>query len=223
VISIDRIHGPNGPWRTIHRHYLSQTLAISMTNLGLICRNVAPWPYRGRTTVMRRSLRGTIATALVLALLPLAAVLMTAGSAGAATWQPRVDPDVNANRHLTEFEDRVLAGINERRTNHGKRRIRLFQSCLDGFSEDWSRYLARTGRFEHRNQNKVLDSCHQTWVGENLARGERMRPRDVVRAWWRSPGHRAIMMKSRANRAGVSVTRADNGVLYAVLNLGDVS
>lgn len=162
-----------------------------------------------------------LAVLLGLLLVPLGAVVLIPSAAAGSTWGIDVDRNVNAIADLEEFEDRVLAGINQRRVRHGKRRIRLFESCLDGLSERWSRRLARNGRMVHRDQDDVADRCDMPWVGENIVRGHSLRPRTAVRAWWRSPGHRAVMMKARANRAGLGVSRAEDGGFVVVLNLGD--
>jgi uncharacterized protein YkwD len=165
--------------------------------------------------------RRPLAAALVLALLPLVAVWLTAAPASTATWRPVVNSSVDPERNLDEFEDRVLVQLNKRRAGRDLRRVKVFETCLDGMSERWGKHLAETGDFYHRDQGKVLDRCDLSWAGENLARGESMTPRAVVRAWWASPGHRAIMLKPRATRAGLAVKRLEDGRLVAVLNLGD--
>ncbi len=43
----------------------------------------------------------------------------------------------------------------------------------------------------------------------------------MVRAWMRSPGHRAVLMKPRANLAGVAIRRDAQGRVVGVVNLGD--
>lgn len=168
----------------------------------------------------RGVVRRPLAVLLMLALLPLAAAL-SAAPASAALWRPVVNSSVDPSRNLNEFEDRVLVKVNQRRANRGLRPVRVFETCLDGMSERWGKHLASTGRFHHRDQGKVLSRCDLSWAGENLARGESMSPGDVVRAWWASPGHRALMLKPRATRAGLGVKRLDDGRPVAVLNLGD--
>ena len=162
-----------------------------------------------------------LAMLLGLLLVPLGAVVLVPSAATGSTWGVDVNPKVSATQDLEEFEDRILAGINPRRVRHGKRRIRLFESCLDGLSERWSRRLARTGQLVHRDQDGVAEKCDMPWVGENIVRGYSLRPRTAVRAWWRSPGHRAVMMKARANRAGLGVSRTEDGGYVVVLNVGD--
>lgn len=170
---------------------------------------------------MTLPLRRPLAALAALILLPMALTWLAASPASTATWRPVVQPDVNPKRHLAEYEDRVLVQVNKRRARRDLRPVRRFETCLDGMSERWARHLATKPAFYHRDQGKVLDRCDMSWAGENLARGESMTPRRVVRAWWASPGHRAIMLKPRARRAGVGVRRMADGRLVAVLNLGD--
>ena len=109
-------------------------------------------------------------------------------------------------------------------------RVVLFEGAGDG---DWvmsledlsslgEKHLAETGEFVHRNQRKILRRCDLTWVGETLVRGSLLTPASAVKAWMHSPEHRAVIMKPRANRAGVGV-RLGGGQVYAVLNFGDIN
>jgi uncharacterized protein YkwD len=99
--------------------------------------------------------------------------------------------------------------------------VRSFDPCIDRFAERWARHLAATGDFEHRDQRRILRRCDLTWAGENLIRGSVLTPAATVRAWLRSPGHRAVLMKPRANRAGIGVRVDGRGRIVGVLNFGD--
>ena len=150
--------------------------------------------------------------------------LTAAGTAQAGTWRiPAPKYSVNPATHPDEYENRVMAKVNERRARAGLPRLRVYESCLDGTSERWAQHLAESGTLEHRNQRRVLDSCNLHWTGETIAKGSRstLGPGELVTAWMRSPGHRAILMKQRANRAGIGIRFDSRGNLYAVVNLGD--
>jgi len=151
-------------------------------------------------------------------------VLSLAPPAQAATWRvPAPDYSVNPAHHPNEYENRVVAKVNEKRVRAGLSRLRVYQSCLDGKSDSWARRLAEMGRLEHRNQRGVLADCNLHWTGETVALGSRssMSPGDLVSAWMHSPDHRAILMTRRANKAGVGIRFDSRGNLYAVVNLGD--
>lgn len=145
----------------------------------------------------------------------------TTTSASAALWRPAVDPSLNPLLSLDEYEDRVLVKVNRNRRAAGLRPVRYFQTCVDGFAERWAAHLASTGEFVHRDQRRILDRCNFTWAGETLVRGTALTPAGAVRAWMNSPTHRAVLMKPRANRAGIGVRIDLRGRVVGVLNFGD--
>ena len=157
--------------------------------------------------------------ALVAAVAAVVASLGASLPASAATWDvPVIDTDV-APVSLDHFEDQLMVEINRARRAHGKKRIAEYDTCVDRMAEQWGSYLATTGLFEHRDQTLVLRRCHVTWAGENLVRGTGLTPAAMVQAWLDSPGHRAILLNSKARRAGVAVTPDAQGRLVGVLNV----
>ena len=151
------------------------------------------------------------------------AVVASAGPAQASVERvPDPNWSVNPSTHPDEYANRVVARVNQARDRAGLRRLRFYQTCLDNHAERWAKYLARSGRLEHRNQYRVLSDCNLHWTGETLARGAGgLSPRAMVRAWMHSPGHRAVLMKPRANLAGVAIRRDAQGRVVGVVNLGD--
>lgn len=122
------------------------------------------------------------------------------------------------------FERRIKKFVNMRRVDTGRKPIRYVQPCLDGYAEDWATYLATTGLLQHRpDLTVVLVDCELTWAGEALARGSSLTPRKTVNAWMKSPSHRAVILKRRANRLGIGVQYDAEGRVVAVLNAGDVN
>jgi len=117
-----------------------------------------------------------------------------------------------------EFETRLLHRINEVRSDAGLHEVR-HDSCVDAQAEQWSRHVASSGTLQHRDQDIILRRCDQVWAGENLVRGRQLTPAAVVEAWMASPAHREIMMKKRAQRVGVAVSRDDQGRIIGVLNV----
>ncbi|MFL6002372.1 MAG: CAP domain-containing protein [Nocardioides sp.] len=135
---------------------------------------------------------------------------------------PQPDYSVSPGSHPGEYANRVVARINDARARAGLRKIRVYQTCLDNQSERWAKYLAQSGRLEHRNQYRVLSACNLHWTGETLARGAGgLSPGAMVRAWMHSPAHRAVLMKPRANLAGVAIRHDAQGRVVGVVNLGD--
>ena len=107
--------------------------------------------------------------------------------ASAATWAPRTSQSFDPQRDLDEFESRILIRVNRARERRGLSKVRVFQSCVDGYSERWSQKLRSSGEMVHRDLGAVLDGCDLNWVGENLVSGTDLRPRAAVRAWMDSP------------------------------------
>jgi uncharacterized protein YkwD len=163
-----------------------------------------------------RSARAIAALLAVLALC-LGALGVTAGpaSAGAASGTDALD--------LNAFENRILAVVNKHRKAADLKPVRSVNGCIDRFSERWARHLADSGDFVHRDQRRILRRCDLTWVGEDLVRGTALTPASAVRAWLRSPSHRAVLMKPRANRAGIGIRIDGQGRVVGVLNFGDVN
>jgi uncharacterized protein YkwD len=156
-----------------------------------------------------------------LALMALTALLVTllAPASLAATWQvPTTRTDETATS-LDDYEDQLMVEVNRAREANGVRPIRAFDGCTDLMAQRWSRRIARTGVFEHRNQSQVLRRCRASWAGENLVRGAEMAPEDMVQAWLDSPGHRRILLSKRARFAGVGVSQDAQGRLVGVLNV----
>jgi uncharacterized protein YkwD len=135
---------------------------------------------------------------------------------------PAPNSSVDPATHAQEYENRIVARINDARARAGLNRIRVYQTCLDRHAERWAKNLAESGRLQHRNQYRVLGACNLHWTGETLARGAGgLTPGAMVRAWMHSPGHRAVLMKPRANLAGVAIRRDAQGRVIGVVNLGD--
>jgi uncharacterized protein YkwD len=117
------------------------------------------------------------------------------------------------------LEDALMVEINQARAAHGLRKIRSFDACTDQLAEEWGRRIARTGLFEHRDQDEVIRRCDNSWAGETLVRGVGLTPEVMVDLWLDSPGHREILLSPRARRAGVSIEQDGEGRVIGVVNL----
>ena len=169
---------------------------------------------------MRTHARLVLATLLALAVTAGAALVATL-PATAATWAPRASTSFDPASDLDEFESRILLRVNRIRARRDLSAVRVFHSCIDGYAERWARHLQGTGALVHRDLDAVLDGCNLNWVGENLVSGTGLRPGAAVRAWMDSRPHRAVLLKPRAQWAGVGVRVGRDGRTYAVLNFGD--
>ena len=52
-----------------------------------------------------------------------------------------------------------------------------------------------------------------------MIRGVGLTPASMVKAWLDSPGHRAILLNTKAKFAGVAVTQNAKGEMFGVLNV----
>jgi uncharacterized protein YkwD len=151
-----------------------------------------------------------------------AAVTLALGlttAADARTWSVPRTASVSGDATSNDLEDALMVRINEARAERGLRKIWNFDGCTDQLAEQWGDRIARTGRFEHRNQGQVIRRCDHTWAGETLVRGTGLSPAAMVELWLDSPGHRDILLSPRARRAGVAITSDDQGRTIGVVNL----
>ena len=152
-----------------------------------------------------------------------AAVMCTlAAPSQAKTWPvPSALDSVKDVSDLTgdDLETALVVEINKSRDAKGLRKIWNFDACTDQLAERWGERIARTGRFEHRDQGEVIRKCNNSWAGETLVRGTGLTPEVMVDLWLDSPGHRAILLNPRARRAGVAITEDAQGRTIGVVNL----
>lgn len=107
------------------------------------------------------------------------------------------------------YESQVQSHINRRRAARGLRKLRL-ENCTDNLSERWSGHLADTLQFYHQSLDPFFNRCGARYAGETLARGAAT-PRDMVRAWMRSDGHRSVMLSKSPRRLGVAAVLDSRG------------
>lgn len=96
----------------------------------------------------------------------------------------------------------LLAEINTVRAYAGLHPLRL-SSSLNRSSGRYSRYLMRHNRFGHAS--RIRASRRFRMLGEVLEmhRGWRAQVRGTLRAWLRSPGHRAVLLSPRFRWIGL--------------------
>lgn len=177
------------------------------------------------STQTRRSSRVISSAVLAVVVGMLAALLvgMSAPAAQAKLWRPKIKSDVDPLVTLSQFESRVLVKINHLRVKRGLHRVKYFQTCPDHLSESWATHISKSGDLVHRDQYAVLQKCDFMWTGETLIRGVGLTPGMAVNLWMHSPPHRAVLMKPRANRAGVAFHLDPQGRVVGVINFGDIN
>jgi uncharacterized protein YkwD len=120
------------------------------------------------------------------------AIQLRSENAGSSEWTQR-------------YNQRILELVNRKRARHGLRSVK-FASCANRRAAQWSATLTREDRFEHSDLYKLLEKCNANYASENLAMiYDGARPRELVRLWMNSPGHRANILSPKARFSGVSV------------------
>lgn len=96
--------------------------------------------------------------------------------------------------------------INKVRKAHGVSPARYSRS-LSVSSSRFSRYLVRTQRFAHGP--RIMASARFSKLGEILAlmRGSKIRTRETLASWLRSPSHRAVILSPDFRYVGAARTR----------------
>lgn len=104
----------------------------------------------------------------------------------------------------------MIDQINQVRSHYGLRALRQSPS-LTRSSRGFSRRIIWTGRFGHRS--RIQASGRFSRLGEVLAMhtGRRDKVRGTVRAWLRSPAHRAILLTRSMHLVGAGVTHGRYG------------
>lgn len=84
---------------------------------------------------------------------------------------------------------------------------KLAQSdCLEKMALRQARKMARQDRLFHQDLRGVQRACGMGWAGENVAVGY-TNGKAVVRAWLRSPGHRANILQRHFRLVGIAAVK----------------
>ena len=151
---------------------------------------------------------------LALALLFAAVSLARSDAAGAQTKVIKRSTVTN----MTCYERRLAATINATRKQYGLRTLQLVPGLMRSAGKH-SLQMAVQGYFAHSSPNGVSFIARvRSFYGGNVAAGENLlwaqpwvRPRQVVKRWLASPGHRAVLLSPRWKVFGVGVVSATHG------------
>ncbi len=128
------------------------------------------------------------------------------------------DPTV---RTPAQFRRAVVRLTNQARARHDVPRLRA-KPCLKRVAQRWAGRMARRGQLVHNDLDNVQRACHrEVGVGENIAVGYPS-PRAVVRAWMRSDGHRANILRRSFDSIGVGAKRDSDGTWWWVQDFADM-
>lgn len=116
------------------------------------------------------------------------------------------------------YETRLKYWMNKARQRHGARGIGV-RPCVDGFAEDWTRWLVANKAFQHQELGPIMRQCSLTGAAEILALGA-VSPYRMVQMWMGSPGHRQILLSRSYAFVGISATKAASGSWTGAIEFG---
>jgi uncharacterized protein YkwD len=147
-----------------------------------------------------------------------AAALAAALFAAPASGQPCSDGDVvPTSANMPQARHATLCLLNQERRNHGLRRVRP-NSKLRSAAQAYSWAMVRNDFFGHVSPSgstlvgRVRDTAYlasaRGWaLGENIAWGSGPlgTPRQIMRAWMQSAGHRRNILTRRFTDVGIGI------------------
>ena len=144
-----------------------------------------------------RTALAVVLTALLLSLLP----------ASTAQAQARAD-----------YKHQARAVTNNARDSHDLAGLRKHR-CVQKFARRQAIKMANQEKLFYQNLGVILNRCNLNRVGENVAYGYPT-GRAAVKAWLKSPGHRANLLEPSYRLLGMAVRKSKDGTPYAVQVFG---
>jgi len=117
-----------------------------------------------------------------------------------------------------KFQHQARVVTNNVRDNHDVASLEKTK-CVQKFARRQARKMARQERLYHQDLGVVLNRCNLSGVGENVAYGYST-GRAAVKAWMKSPGHRANLLNPGYRQLGMAVRHSKDGTPYAVQVFG---
>jgi uncharacterized protein YkwD len=117
------------------------------------------------------------------------------------------------------YQNQARAATNTVRVAAGLARVKK-QDCVQRFAVRQAVRMARQERMFHQDLGPILEQCHLSTTGENVAYGYASGLAVVNLGWMLSPGHRANILNPRYRLMGLAARKADNGQWYAAQVFG---
>jgi len=115
-------------------------------------------------------------------------------------------PAPAATPAATKYATKVHQRVNTIRANHGLVRLKK-NKCLQRHAAKQAARMAKQRRIFHQDLTKIQEACRMGWVGENVATGN-LPPKQIVRMWMNSSGHRANILRKQFRLTGVAARKA---------------
>lgn len=92
--------------------------------------------------------------------------------------------------------------------------------CLRKYARIQATRMARKKQIWHQDLQVVLEKCHMSWVGENVAFGYPSGKAVVNQGWMKSKGHRKNILRKQFRLGVVVARKGSDGVWYAAQVFG---
>lgn len=110
---------------------------------------------------------------------------------------------------LQPGQDATLRSINADRTAHALRALPI-HGAAQAKAQRWAEHLAAKGVLEHSNLPDGFSGVQWCSIGENVGYGPDVQT--IEKAYMASPGHRANILSTKWNYAGVGYAKKGNRV-----------
>jgi uncharacterized protein YkwD len=117
------------------------------------------------------------------------------------------------------YQNQARVATNTARVAAGLVKVRK-QDCVQRFATRQAKRMARQERMYHQDLGPILEQCHLSTVGENVAYGYATGIAVVNLGWMLSPSHRANILNPRYRLMGIGARKADNGQWYTAQVFG---
>ncbi len=142
-------------------------------------------------------------------------------SAICSCWAAETEPTPQPKLEMTADERVILDLTNEARTKENLTAVKA-ESVLFGVARAHAANLAKKGELNHildgkNPADRVRDSGYRyTWVGENIAAGDRWTPQKTFKVWMDSKIHKDNIMDEKYKEIGLGIARGEDGQIYYV-------
>jgi uncharacterized protein YkwD len=117
------------------------------------------------------------------------------------------------------YAQQATAATNAQRTKEGLPALKT-NKCLRRAAVRQATLMAQREQLFHQDLGAVLQDCHLTTAGENVAAGFRTGTSVVNDGWMHSEGHRANILNPSFTLIGIGARKGHNGRWYAAQVFG---
>jgi uncharacterized protein YkwD len=117
------------------------------------------------------------------------------------------------------YAQQATVATNAQRAEAGRSELTT-DKCLRRAAVRQATRMARDKEIFHQDLGAVLQGCHLTMAGENVAAGFRTGSSVVDDGWMHSEGHRANILNPSFRLIGIGARKASNGRWYVAQVFG---